>query len=275
MDEASLWGWAKILVMATTNQQQPLVSFIVPVLNEELNLPPLFERLLDVEERIGLPVEILVIDDFSDDGTLRVAHEAGRLHPQIRSFRKPLPHGIGRAIRAGLELAKGRMGVVVMADGVDPLEKAVPEFCRKILEEGCHLVLLSRYTDQKDSKTIPLSYKLYHVLFRFLTSNCLGIPYRDTTYAFRAFDIEFVRSLGLRSDGFEISPELTIKTFFSGGRIGEVTGYQTRRVRGKSKFLFSRAMRGYARVLVEGFNMRLIRASLKASNSADAKSRSS
>jgi len=254
------------------NSQQPLVSFIIPALNEELNLPPLFERLLDVEERIGLPIEILVIDDFSDDGTLRVAQEAGRLRPQIRSFRKAPPRGIGRAIRAGLELAKGSMGVVVMADGVDPLEKAVPEFCKKILEEGCHLVLLSRYTDRNDSKTIPLSYKLYHVLFRFLTSNCLGIPYRDTTYAFRAFDIEFVRSLNLRSDGFEISPELTIKTFFSGGRIGEVTGYQTRRTQGKSKFLFSKVMRGYARVLVEGLNMRLSRAHTKAPDSVDSKS---
>ncbi len=255
--------------MATNDSQQPLVSFIVPALNEELNLPQLFERLLSLEDGIGLPIEILVIDDFSDDGTLGVAQEAGRSHPQIRSLRKPLPHGIGRAIRAGLEIARGKVGVVVMADGVDPLEKAVPDFCRMILEDGCHLVLLSRYIDRGDSRTIPLSYKLYHLLFRLLTSRCLGIPYRDTTYAFRAFDLDFVRNLGLRSDGFEISPELTIKTFFSGGRIGEVPGYQTRRVRGKSKFLFSKVMRGYAMALIEGMKLRLGGINTKSVSSMD------
>ena len=218
------------------SQRQPIITFIVPALNEELNLPPLFERLLAVEEKLGLPSEILVIDDASDDGTLRVAQEAARLHPQIRSHRKPLPHGIGLGIRTALELARGKVGIIVMADGVDPLEKAVPVFCEKILKEGCHLVLLSRYIDPEDSKTLPLAYKVFHAVFRFSTSRLLGIPYPDTTYAFRAFDLDFIKSLGLRSDGFEISPEITFKTFFSEGKIGQVPGQQTQRIRGKSKF---------------------------------------
>jgi len=239
------------------SHNQPILSFIVPALNEELNLPPLFERLLALEETLGLASEILVIDDSSTDGTLRVAQEAAALHPQIRPFRKPLPRGIGRGIRAALEMAEGRMGVVVMADGVDPLEKSVPEFCIKIFEEGCHLVLLSRYTHSHDSKTIPVSYKFSHALFRFFTSRVMGMPYPDTTYAFRAFDIEFVKKLNLCSDGFEISPEVTFKTFFSGGKIGEIPGKQTTRVRGKSKFIFSKAVFGYGRVLAEGLGMRL------------------
>lgn len=245
--------------MIRTGEKEHIVSFIVPALNEELNLPSLFERLLVLEEKLGLASEILVIDDSSKDGTLRVAQEAANLHPQIRPFRKPLPHGLGRSIRFGLQLAEGKIAVVVMADGVDPLETAVPEFCKKILDEGCHLVLLSRYSDLHDSKTIPFSYKLGHVLFRFFTFTLLGIPYRDTTYAFRAFDIEFVRRLNLRSDAFEISPEITFKSYFASGRIGEVAGRQTRRVRGKSSFLFSKAALGYGRVLAEGFAMRLRR----------------
>ena len=238
---------------------RPIVSFIVPALNEELNLPPLFKRLLALERKLGLASEILVIDDSSTDGTLRVAQEAARLHPQIRPFHKPLPHGLGCGVRAAIRLAKGKIGVVVMADGVDPMENTVPEFCKKILEEGCHLVLLSRYTDVCDAKSIPRSYRFCHTVFRFCTSTVLGIPYLDTTYAFRAFDVQFVKRLNLRSDGFAISPELTFKTHFSGGKIGEVSGRQTRRVRGESKFLFSKAALPYAKVLAEGFVMRLQR----------------
>ena len=239
--------------------ERPIISFIVPALNEELNLPPLFERLLGLEQRLNWPSEICVVDDCSRDGTLRVAQEWQARHPQIRPIHKPMPHGLGRGICTALQHVQGKVGIVVMADGVDPLEEAVPEFCKLVLDEGCQLVLLSRYLDPRDSQTIPLSYKVHHTIFRFCTAFLLGIPFRDTTYAFRAFDIPFVRGLNLHSGGFEISPEITFKTHFSGGKIGQVRGRQTRRVHGKSNFLFSRAARGYSKVLAEGFYLRLTR----------------
>jgi hypothetical protein len=85
----------------------------------------------------------------------------------------------------------------------------------------------------------------------------LGIPFPDTTYAFRAFDVRFVRKLGLKSGGFEISPEITFKVVLAGGRVGEVSGRQTRRMRGKSRFRFFRAFSGYSRVVREAFYLRL------------------
>jgi glycosyltransferase involved in cell wall biosynthesis len=233
------------------------VSFIVPALNEELNLPFLFERLLSIQAKLGLPSEILVVDDASVDRTFEVARAAAETHPEIRPIRKPLPHGLGSGVRVGLEHARGRVGIIVMADGVDPLEDAVPRFCEKVLREGCQLVLLSRYVEPGDADSIPASYKVFHRIFRFFTGTVLGIPHPDTTYAFRAFDLDFVRSLGLRSTGFEISPEITFRAFFSGARIGEVPGRQTRRVRGRSTFRFARVTLSFARVLIEGLLMRL------------------
>ena len=243
--------------IAPIRTTSPIVTFLVPALNEESNLPPLFERLLGVQEAIGLPCEILVVDDASEDATRRVGEAASEIHPQIRVLSKPLPRGVGRAVRFGLLHARGKVVVVVMADGVDPLESAVPEFCRLVLHDGCRLVLLSRYSDAGDAASIPASYRMFHALFRLATVRLIGLPYRDTTYAFRAFDVEFVRGIGLRSDGFEISPEITFRTFFAGGKIGEVAGRQTRRVRGASNFRFAGVARGYARVLLQGIGMRL------------------
>ena len=151
---------------------------------------------------------------------------------------------------------RGKVAVVVMADGVDPLETAVPQFCDKILLEGCHLVLLSRYAVPSDSDSIPFTYKFFQSGFRLLTRYGLGIPFPDTTYAFRAFDTDFVRKLGLKSEGFEISPEVTFKVVLAGGKVGEVSGRQTRRLRGKSKFRFLRAFRGYGRVVSECLYLR-------------------
>jgi dolichol-phosphate mannosyltransferase len=223
----------------------------VPALNEEHNLPPLTDRLLAVEKALGHSCEILIVDDASDDNTYAVGCELAQHHGQVRVVHRDLPRGLGNAVRTGLAAARGYLGVVVMADGVDPLESALPEFCTKIMNEGCDLVLLSRYLEPGDADTIPFSYKFLHWGFRWLTRYALGIRFRDATYAFRAFKVDFLRSLGLRSKKFEISPEITFRTIFAGGKVGEVRGRQTRRVRGKSKFQFSKAFWGYTRVLLE------------------------
>jgi dolichol-phosphate mannosyltransferase len=110
--------------------------------------------------------------------------------------------------------------------------------------------LLSRYIESGDAASIPWSYRIYQWLYRQLCRWAVDLPFRDPTYAFRGFDIAFVRSLDLRSGGFEISPELTLKAWLAGGRIHELRGQQGRRIAGESKFVFSRQAYGYARVLV-------------------------
>jgi glycosyltransferase involved in cell wall biosynthesis len=238
-------------------RNNPHVSFIVPALNEQDNLAPLVERLLAIERDRRLPCEILIVDDSSNDATYEVGSRLAEQRPQVKVLHKEPPRGIGGAIRHALPHLRGRVAVVVMADGVDPLEEAVPQFSDKILKEGCHLVLLSRYATPADSASIPFSYKFFQFGYRFLTRFALGIKYRDTTYAFRAFDAPFARGLGLKSCGFEISPEITFKVILAGGKVGEVAGSQTRRLRGKSKFRFGRAFGGYSRVFLEAFYLRL------------------
>jgi dolichol-phosphate mannosyltransferase len=240
----------------TEDRVAPVVTFIVPALNEEGNLEPLVERLLKFDNA-HRPCEIVIIDDASCDGTFEEGAQIARRDSRVRIVHKEDPRGLGRAIRRGLQEAVGRAAVVVMADGVDPLETAVPLFCKKVLEEDCQLVLLSRYTTASDADSIPFTYKFFQFGYRFFTKYVLGISFPDTTYAFRAVDVEFARSLGLTSEGFEISPELTFKVVFAGGRVGEVAGSQTRRVRGKSKFRFLKGMRGYSRVLFEAMTLRV------------------
>ncbi|MGA3055473.1 MAG: glycosyltransferase family 2 protein [Candidatus Korobacteraceae bacterium] len=232
------------------------VTFIVPALNEQDNLPPLIGRLMALDEE-SRPCEVLIVDDASTDATYECGLRLAGKDPRIRILHKEQPRGLGHAIRHALPHARGKVAVVVMADGVDPLETAVPQFCNKVLIEGCHLVLLSRYTAPSDSDSIPFSYKFFQSGFRLLTRYGLGIPFPDTTYAFRAFDAHFVRKLGLKSGGFEISPEITFKVVLAGGKVGEVSGRQTRRLRGKSKFRFLRAFSGYSRVVREAFYLRL------------------
>ena len=235
----------------------PEVSLIVPCLNEEQNIPLLVDKLTALIEWHSLSAEILIVDDCSDDYTFREAYILSKSDPKVKALHKGLPRGIGNAIRYGIDHASGRVGVVVMGDLVDPLD-AIPGFRDRIVEHGDQLVLLSRYMDPEDHANIPFLYRFYHFWYRVLCRVLVGVHLREITYAFRGFDLGYIRSLNLQSQGFEISPEITLKTWLSSGRITELKGRQGRRLRGESKFVFSRVGFGYAAVLIRAFVARLL-----------------
>jgi len=235
--------------------ENPDISIVIPCLNEEQNIPQLVNKLDALIRHHNLKAEVLIVDDCSDDYTFRESFVLEKDFPFLKALHKGLPRGIGHAIRYGISHARGKMGVVVMGDLVDPIA-AIVDFRQKIIEEGYHLVLLSRYLDPQDHKNIPLSYKFYQWWYRFLCRMLTGIKVRDITYAFRAFDLTWVRSLNLESGGFEISPEITLKTFLRQGKICEIKGRQGRRIQGESKFLFSKEGSGYAKVLLKAAILR-------------------
>ncbi|MBW8011091.1 MAG: glycosyltransferase family 2 protein [Chloroflexi bacterium] len=236
----------------------PEISIIVPCLNEEQNIPILVQKLDALMNQYELSAEILIVDDCSDDYTFREAFILSKSYPKVFALHKGLPRGIGNAIRFGIKHAKGRVGVIVMGDLVDPLA-AIPDFRDKIINEGCQLVLLSRYMTTEDHANIPLSYRFYQFWFRVLSRILVGVRVTDITYAFRAFDLDFIKSLNLQSGGFEISPEITLKAWLRKARICELKGRQGRRVRGESKFLFSKQGWGYGGVLMKAFFARIIK----------------
>ena len=109
----------------------------------------------------------------------------------------------------------------------------------------------------EDSHTKPLAYKIYHWGFRFCTRLLIDIALKDMTYAYRAFYLSYIKNLKLESHGFEISPEFTLKTHLYGGRICEIKGSQGRRIKGESKFTFTKSGPGYIRILLKAFVYRL------------------
>jgi len=233
------------------NEDRYEISLIIPCLNEEQNVPSLVEKLQDIIHFYGLSAEIIIVDDLSDDYTFKEALIAESKYPNVYARHKGWPRGIGNAIKFGVANATGKMGIVVMGDLVDPLH-AIPDFRQKIIEENYDLALLSRYIAPEDSGSIPKLYKFYQWWFRLLCRILLGIRIKDITYAYRAFSIEHFKKMKIESGGFEISPELTIKSALNNSRIIEIRGRQGRRISGETKFAFSRAGWGYARVLLKG-----------------------
>ena len=120
--------------MASSNARpaQPLLSAVVPFLNEADTLPRLISTLERVLGKLGLPWELVLVDDGSSDDSLAVVKRELQRHPQIRASLLSLSRNFGKeaALTAGLEAAKGDVVVPLDADLQDP-----PELIGPMMEE--------------------------------------------------------------------------------------------------------------------------------------------
>jgi dolichol-phosphate mannosyltransferase len=123
--------------------QEELLSLVMPTFNEAANVERTLAELILELDRERVPFEIVVVDDNSSDGTREILERMATLRPEIRIISRAMLGGFGRAIRTGLQVVRGEVVVVVMADSSDaPLD--VVRYYRKILE-GYDCVFGSRF----------------------------------------------------------------------------------------------------------------------------------
>lgn len=115
-------------------QRDRSVSIVIPVFNEEANLPELIERLLRVGGGLQAPHEIILVDDGSRDASIRLIEEAARKNPgRIVGLFLNRNYGQHSAVTAGLAAAKGEVVVTLDADLQNPPEE-IPKLLEKIAE---------------------------------------------------------------------------------------------------------------------------------------------
>lgn len=93
-----------------------LISFVIPVFNEEANLRPLFEELKAVADRLETPYEIVFVDDGSTDGSPALLGEIARGCDRVRVLTMDANSGQSAALAAGFEAARGDVIVTMDAD---------------------------------------------------------------------------------------------------------------------------------------------------------------
>lgn len=97
-------------------------SVVVPVFNEEANLPELYRRLLAVMEGLGQAFEIIFVDDGSSDGTLEALRWLHREDERVRAIALSRNFGHQHAVTSGLAYASGQAIIVIDGDLQDPPE---------------------------------------------------------------------------------------------------------------------------------------------------------
>jgi glycosyltransferase involved in cell wall biosynthesis len=192
------------------------LSVVIPAYNEKDTVLELLRRVDAVP--LSLEKEIIVVDDFSTDGTREVLHGLGR--PDIKVLFHAKNMGKGSALRTGFSEATGDIVLIQDADlEYDPAE--YPALLAPILDGRADVVYGSRFLGGPHR----VLFFWHSVGNRFLTalSNMVtNLNLTDMETCYKVFRGDILRKLDLKSRRFGFEPEVTIKIAKLKCRIYEV-----------------------------------------------------
>jgi len=192
----------------------PLVSVVMPVLNEEEAIGPCIEKIRATFDSAGIDGEIVVCDNGSTDDSVAIAERMGArvVHQSLR--------GYGNAYLKGFASARGRY--LVMGDADDTYDfTMIPQFVGA-LEGGQQFVTGSRYLGGGDAQITALHRYFGNPALTRILNLLFGTRYTDVYCGFRAFSRETYDAIRPVSPGMEFNLELAINAGLAGLRVHEI-----------------------------------------------------
>lgn len=207
------------------------LSIIVPFYNEEENIHRMYAAIVAAGEPIGVPFEMVFVDDGSKDSTLLKAIEIARGDPRVRVVKFRRNYGQTPAMAAGIEHARGE--ILVTMDGDlqnDPDD--IRHFLAKI-DEGYDIVVGWRFNrqDKLVSRKIPSK------IANWLIGRVTGVPIKDNGCSLKAYRGSLIKAIPLYSEMHRFIPAMAS---IAGPRIAEIKVRHHARQFGQSKYGLSR-----------------------------------
>jgi glycosyltransferase involved in cell wall biosynthesis len=224
---------------------------VVPTYNERATMATVTHRLLR-----AAPVDLLVVDDASPDGTGAIADGLAASDARVHVLHRTAKRGLGSAYLAGFAwaLERGYDAVGEMDADLSHDPGDVPRLLDAL--RGSDMVIGSRYVPGGAVHAWPLSRVLLsrggNAYVRLLT----GIPVADATAGFRLYRRSLLEALDLgavRAEGYAFQLDMALRAWRAGLRIVEVPITFTERTDGTSKMSRAIVAEALWRVLVWGF----------------------
>jgi glycosyltransferase involved in cell wall biosynthesis len=225
------------------NQKDPVISVVIPTLKEGKTIRKVIQ---DLKNSSSYNTEIIVVDGHSNDGTEEIVKE------ENAEFVTEKRKGYGRAIKTGIDHAKGDIVVIIDAD--DTYEAcAIDRLVTPLLKDDADVCLATRLGGTLLPGSMPGMNLFGNRMFTRIYNVVYGQKVTDTQTGFRALTKRTIDHLDLYSDGMGLATVLLTETAKRGFRITEIpTTYRARDDESRSKLNRFKAGWEIIRILLLG-----------------------
>jgi glycosyltransferase involved in cell wall biosynthesis len=210
------------------------LSVVIPIKDEQDNLKPLHERLLQSLDPLGLSYELVFVDDGSVDGSYPLLEELAARDPRVKVVRLRRNFGQSAALKAGIDWSVG--DILVTMDGDlqnDPSD--IPDLLAK-LREGYDAVLGLR-ANRQDNIIIR---KIPSLMANWLIRKVTGVRIKDMGCTLRVMRRDLADALPLYGEMHRYVPVLAQQY---GARLAQIPVRHHPRTAGKTKYNLTRTFR--------------------------------
>jgi len=222
------------------------VSIIIPLLNESDSLKELNSWIFKSFENLELEIEIIYIDDGSDDSSWKIIEELANTNNNVKGISFTRNYGKSQALKVGFSEAKGEYVATLDADLQDSPEE-IPIMINKLINSNLDMISgwkKKRY-DSFFLKRIPSSF------FNFVARIFSRINLNDFNCGIKVYKKEVIKSINLYADMHRFIPILAKNEGYN--KIGEHIVMHQPRKYGKSKFGNERFIRGFLDIITLWF----------------------
>ena len=190
------------------------LSIIIPCYNEKKTIKEIIKA---VKNCPVIDKEIIIVDDFSTDGTREILTKI----PDIKIALHNKNMGKGAALRTGFKLATGDICIVQDADlEYDPQE--LPLVINPILQDKADVVFGSRFLSGRPHRVVYFWHSVGNGVLTLLSNFFTDLNLTDMETCYKAFRTEIIKSIKIKENRFGFEPEITAKISKMNLRIYEV-----------------------------------------------------
>jgi glycosyltransferase involved in cell wall biosynthesis len=195
------------------------ISIVIPVYNEVGTIEEILNRVFCIDFG-GLEKEIIVVDDFSTDGTREKLKEFGP-SKKIKVLYHDKNKGKGAALRTGFGAMTGDYVIIQDADlEYDPREYTL--LLKPLLDNQADVVYGSRFVGSQPHRVLLFWHYFYNKILTMLSNMLTNLNLSDIETGYKAFRANVLKNLVLKENRFGFEPEFTAKVAKQNLRIYEV-----------------------------------------------------
>ena len=214
------------------------LSIIIPLLNENDSLVPLYEWIVKAMNGKTTSYEVIFIDDGSTDGSWETITSLAKDYPEVSGIRFSQNYGKSQALHAGFEAAKKEFVATLDADLQDSPEE-LPEMIHTLQSQGLDLISgwKKKRFDSVLFKNLPSK------LFNWAARKVSGIPLHDFNCGIKVYLREVIKTIDVNGEMHRYLPVLASQQGFH--KIGEQIVQHQARQFGQTKFGADRFFKGF------------------------------